>query len=93
MKETVITYQNRVYKISPGAVIAAEIEEEIAPIPDLAARFANGKWCVRELMILIHMMLESAGRSTDFMALGEQMVADGLGPYRAAAAKFLNDFF
>ena len=47
MKETVITYQNRVYKISPGAAIAAEIEDEIAPIPDLAARFANGKWCVQ----------------------------------------------
>lgn len=89
MTETVLTFGNRVHRISPAMRLIRMIEEELGPVPQLAEKLSSQAWKVSDLVALTHMMLEEAGESVDYLALGDRMIADGLGGYRKSAQKFL----
>lgn len=75
--------------VAPDMRLVAEIEEELGGVPALLEKFILGGWAVAELVALVHMMLHAAGRTEDYRVLGDQMIAEGLAPYRLAAMAFL----
>lgn len=80
----------RVCRIAPGFKLVSEIEEELGGIAALASRLAEGRWRTAELVTLVHILLEAAGRTADYLELGNDMIAEGLAGYAAAARDFLN---
>lgn len=77
------------YSIAPDMRLVCEIEEELGGIADLARRFREGMWEARELVSLTHMILHAAGSAADYGALGDRMVAEGLGPYADGVLRVL----
>ncbi len=82
--------EERIYKIAPDMNIVCAIEDELGGIPALARRLTSGNWRMAELVTLIHIMLQMAGKNMDFMTLGNVILKEGAMPYLASARQFLN---
>lgn len=90
-KKTVpLRLEGRVYAVTPSFVLVREIESELGSIAALAGQLASDAWRVSDLVVLVQMMLQSAGHTADYVALGEAMMKEGLAHYRAAAEVLLN---
>jgi len=84
-----IKFDSKSYCIEPKFEIVCEIEEELGSTPELLIKFMRDQWKVSELVTLIHIILQCAGQTVDYMELGNIMVKDGLGSYLNFANKFL----
>lgn len=82
-------FRNHVYKVKPDMRLVADIESELGGIDNLLFRFSNGFWKVTDLVSIVHMMLAASGKTMDYMALGNQMLEDGLDKYLPQAQKLL----
>ena len=84
-----LRFKNRVYIICPDFRFVHEIEDELGGIPALQERMSQKDWKISELVALIHMMLQTAGETVDYLLLGNLMLKEGLDRYLAAARSFL----
>lgn len=84
-----LRFEERVYKISPKMSLICAIEDELGSIPALIGKFNRDDWLMSDLVSLTHIMLQQAGRSIDFMTLGDTMLHEGIGHYLAAIVPFL----
>ncbi len=82
--------ENRVYAVQPTFSLVREIEHELGGIADLRARFAGDAWRVSDLVVLAQMMLQAAGKTVDYVALGDALLREGVAHYLAAAQVFLD---
>ena len=86
---TTITFENHLYTVQPDMALVSEIESELGGIPALVAKLSSSDWSIGELVTLVQICLQAAGRSADYRALGNRMIADGLDAYLAAARAIL----
>lgn len=89
MMDVEICYGERPYRVKADMRLIAEIEGELGGIPALKKRFSGSGWTVTELALLTQMLLQAAGRTVDFIELGDAMLKDGLAGYLGAAREFL----
>ncbi len=91
MKKTIpLKLDNKVYAVRPTFALVREIEVELGGVADLRAQFAGDGWRVSDLVALIQMMLQAAGRTVDYAALGNALLNEGVAHYLAAAQVFLD---
>ncbi|MCC7035944.1 MAG: gene transfer agent family protein [Alphaproteobacteria bacterium] len=86
-----LTYAERCFVVHPDMRLVAEIEEELGGMPALKQKFATGRWTVTELVALVQMFLQQAGRPVDFIELGDRMLKDGLLRYVRTVQNFLQE--
>ena len=84
-----LRWENRVYAVVPDIRLVEEVEGELGGIAELEERFLCNRWEVSELVTLVQMMLQAAGRTVDYAQLGNRMLTEGLGHYLPAASTFL----
>jgi hypothetical protein len=84
-----LRFQNRVYRIAPDFRLVREIEDELGGIAALHAGFLRPAWKVSDLVALVHMMLQAAGETVDYIFLGNLMLKEGLNGYLSCAVSFL----
>lgn len=89
MTPTPLNFEGRTYRIAPVIRLICEIEDELGGIPQLAADFSSNGWRISDLVSLVHMMLASAGKETDYSVLGNRVLEEGVGKYLLAAQRFL----
>lgn len=82
-------FENRVYVIRPDFRFVREIEEELGSLPALQEKFSRKDWRVSDLVTLAHMMLQAAGRTVDYVFLGDLMLKEGLDRYLPSVRSFL----
>jgi len=85
-----LSFKDISYNIEPKFEVVCEIEEELGSAPELLARITSDEWSVSELVTFVHIILQYAGRSIDYMELGNSMIKEGLASYVNFANKFLN---
>ncbi len=86
---TALSFADRIYKVAPDMRLVADIESELGGVDNLLFRFNNGFWKVSDLVSLVHMMLQAAGKTVDYMDLGDKMIEDGLDGYLASVRTLL----
>lgn len=84
-----LRFEDRVYAVQPDFNILREIEEELGGLPALQGRFSGDGWKVSDLVTLTHIMLQAAGKTIDYVLLGNRMVREGLDLYLPPARSFL----
>ncbi len=89
MSNISLTYAERCFVIHPDMRLVAEIEGELGGVPALKQKFDTANWTVTELVALVQMLLQQAGKPVDFIELGDRMLVDGLVPYLKSVREFL----
>lgn len=84
-----INFDSKAYYVEPKFEIIREIEEELGSTSDLLARFAKDQWKVSELVTVMHIVLNYAGKTIDYVELGNSMIREGLGNYLLFVNRFL----
>lgn len=82
----------KLYRLTLEARFVCAIEDEIGPLPVLARRFAEGAWRLSEVITLMQMFLQQSGRSEDFYALGDALIAGGLDLPLCVCRRFFSFF-
>ena len=89
-KTVPLRFENRVFVVAPDFALVREIEDELGSITALREDFARSDWHLCDLVTLVHMMLQAAGKTVDYIHLGNQMLEEGVMHYLAAAQVFLD---
>ncbi len=84
-----LRFGDKVYIVIPDFSLVREIEHELGGLAALRENFSRQGWTISDLVTLIHMMLQAAGETVDYLLLGDTMLREGLGRYLAAALAFL----
>lgn len=84
----VIALKGCAYKVTPDFALVCDIEDELGGIAGLAARFSKGEWKVSELVTLVHMLLQAAGRTDDYRELGNAILSEGVDGHVASVSRF-----
>jgi hypothetical protein len=85
-----LRFEQRVYTVTPDFTLIREIERELGGIAALKENFGCGGWLVSDLVSLMQMLLQAAGKTVDYILLGNAMLKEGLLQYLAAAQVFLD---
>jgi len=85
-----LRFENRLFVVKPDFSLVREIENELGSISALRENFSRNGWLVSDLVALVQMFLQAAGRPVDFILLGNAMLREGLSHYLAAAQVFLD---
>src|SRR5262249_35833461 len=85
-----LRYEQRDYTVAPDFTLSREIERELGGIAALKENFRGGGWLVSDLVALMQMLLQAAGKTVDYVLLGNAMLKEGLLQYLAAAQVFLD---
>jgi hypothetical protein len=85
-----LRFENRLFVIKPDFSLVREIENELGSISTLRENFLRNGWLVSDLVTLVQMLLQAAGRSVDYLLLGNAMLCEGLMDYLAAVQVFLD---
>lgn len=85
-----LQFKNNLYTIKPTMELVAEIEHELGSIKNLQFRMVHDLWKISDVVSLMHMMLASAGKTIDYVVLGDCMLQDGMEKYKAQALAVLN---
>jgi hypothetical protein len=85
-----LRFENRLFIVKPEFTLVREIENELGSISALQENFSRNGWLVSDLVTLMQMLLQAAGKSVDFILLGNAMLREGLVQYLAAAQVFLD---
>src|SRR4051812_29766716 len=83
-------FEQRVFTLTPDFMLVREIERELGSIAALKENFNCGGWLVSDLVVLMQMLLQAAGKTVDYVRLGNAMLKEGLLQYLAAAQVFLD---
>jgi hypothetical protein len=86
-----LTYAERCFTIHADMRLVAEIEGELGGMPALKHKFDTEGWTVTELVTLVQMLLQQAGKAVDFIELGDRMLKDGLLRYVRMVQNFLQE--
>lgn len=86
-----LTYAERCFIVQPDMRLVAEIEGELGGMPALKQKFDTDGWTVTELVALVQMLLQQAGKAVDFIELGDRMLKDGLLRYVRVVQNFLRE--
>lgn len=86
----VIVLKGSVYKVTPDFALICDIEDELGGIAGLAARFSKGEWKISELVTLIHMLLQAAGRTDDYKELGDAILSEGVESHVVSVSRFFS---
>ena len=84
-----LRFGDRVYVVSPDFTLVQEIEHELGGAAALREAFLQGKWKISDLVTLTHMMLQAAGKTVDYVSLGNRMVGEGLDRHLSPVRSFL----
>jgi|GEM_PF-6981432 len=84
-----INFDSKSYYVEPKFEVICEIEEELGATPELLVKFTRDQWKVSELVTLMHIILSYAGKTVDYVELGNSMMTEGLAVYLNFANKFL----
>ncbi len=87
--QVAFNFENRVYKVNPSFDLVCEVEDELGSLSELLEEFSNDKWSVSDLTVLIHILLQAADKTVDFVELGDAMIKDDLNKYLNTAKDFL----
>ena len=85
-----LRFENRLFTIRPDFSLVREIENELGSISALRENFLCNGWLVADLVALVQMLLQAAGRPVDYILLGNVMLREGLMHYLAAVQIFLD---
>ncbi len=85
-----LPFDGRIFHVAPDFSLVRQIERELGGIAALQESFARQDWFIADLVTLVHMMLQSAGETLDYVLLGNRMLREGLVQYHNAAQVFLN---
>ena len=85
-----IRLENRVFIVTPDFALVREIESELGSIAALQENFSRNGWLVCDLVALMQMLLQAAGKTVDYIILGNAMLREGLAHYLAAAQVFID---
>lgn len=85
-----LRFENRVFSVAPDFTLVREIENELGSISTLQESFSRTGWLVSDLVVLMQMLLHAAGKTVDYIMLGNAMLREGLAHYLAAAQVFLD---
>src|ERR1700729_1769859 len=85
-----LRFENRVFIVTPDFTLVREIENELGSISALREHFLRTGWLVSDLVALVQMLLQAAGKPVDYLLLGNAMLREGLMHYLAAAQVFLD---
>jgi len=90
MNGAVLHFRNKAYTIRPDFALVREIEHELGSVATLQGCFSDMSWEISDLVTLTHMMLQAAGETVDYLALGNAMLREGLRHYLSSAQSFLH---
>jgi hypothetical protein len=85
-----LRFENRVFIVAPDFILVREIENELGSISALRENFSRNGWLVSDLVALMQMLLQAAGKAVDYILLGNAMLHEGLAHYLSAARVFLD---
>jgi hypothetical protein len=85
-----LRFEQRVFTVTPDFTLIREIERELGGIAALKENFSHGGWLVSDLVSLTQILLQAAGKTVDYILLGNAMLKEGLLQYLAAAQVFLD---
>lgn len=85
-------HAEKLYRLEPRAQFVCAVEDELGPLPQLAARFRSHEWRMTELIALMQMFLQACGEQADFYALGDDILRTGLAAPLSTARLFLAPF-
>jgi hypothetical protein len=85
-----LRFEQRVFTVTPDFRLVREIEHELGSIATLKENFIRGNWLVSDLVALMQILLQAAGKTVDYILLGNTMLKEGLLQYLAAAQVFLD---
>ena len=83
-----LRFENRIYEISGNFSTVCEIEDELGSIGELLEKITQNRLKIAELAVIIQILLQSKGKTADYLQLGNLMLQEGVENYRAAAKKF-----
>jgi hypothetical protein len=89
MPGTKLLFKDKTYVINPDFRLMREIEHELGSLAKLQERFSQMSWEISDLVTLIHIMLQAAGETVDYLHLGNLMLKEGLRSYLSSAQSFL----
>jgi len=78
------------YAVRPDARLLLQIEDELGALPALAADFRAGLWRFADLVSLLHMLLQHAGKTLDYHALGNLVLQTGVAECHRAVLRFFD---
>lgn len=84
-----IEFDRRAYRVLPDMGLVAEIEDELGGLAELKEKFSRNGWTVTELVALVQILLQRAGKTVDYIELGDKMLKDSFTPYLGAVRNFL----
>ncbi len=85
-----LRFENRIFTVTPDFTLVREIEHDLGSISALWEKFSRTGWLVSDLVALMQMLLQAAGKTVDYVMLGNAMLREGLAHYLAAAQVFLD---
>jgi len=85
-----LKFNNRIYKIEPDFKTICEIEDELGSLENLLKKILEHSLKISELVIIVHILLQSKGEVVDYLILGNAMLNDGLENYLSVIKEFLN---
>ena len=85
-----LRFENRLFTVKADFTLIREIENELGSISVLRDRFSGGSWTVSDLVTLVQMLLQAAGRTVDYLLLGNTMLREGVRDYLMTVQAFLD---
>lgn len=79
------------HSLTADMPLLLEIEQELGAVAPLLARLESGAWSAGEVVSLMHIFLQAAGREVDYMALGNEMLREGLAAHCRRVTAILQD--
>ena len=85
-----LRFENHVFTVTPDFALVREIENELGSISALRETFSRTGWLASDLVTFTQILLQAAGKSVDYLLLGNAMLREGLMHYLVAAQVFLD---
>lgn len=83
-QDVALAFARRIYRVTLDFCTIGEIEDEVGSVCALFTRLSGDAWTAGELVTVCHILLAGAGCQCDYIALGQDMVAQGFERYRRA---------
>ncbi len=84
-----IEFDYRAYRVMPDMALVAEIKDELGGLAELKEKFSRNGWTVTELVALVQILLQRAGKTVDYIELGDKMLKESFAAYLGAVRSFL----
>lgn len=85
-----MVFDQRCYDLPLELSLYLDIEDELGSLDAFHRSLNHGGWQLGQLVSAVQILLQAAGRTVDFMELGNRMIAEGIGVYHRAVCEFLS---